>query len=326
MLQKITRSIVCILMTFWVVAAMGAPQYPSKVITMVVPFASNGPSDTIARILAQLMSKSLKRQIIIKNVGGAGGTIGAAQVAQSAPDGYTLLVHHIGHATAPVFYGDLSYDPVKDFQPIGLINDVASTFVSRKDLPVQDFKGYLDYVRVRKDKVNMANAGAGSASHLCGLLFQEAIQTKVTPVPYEGTGPAMNDMLGGMVDIMCDQSTNTASYIKAGDINVYAVTLPQRLALMPEVPTADEAGLPEFSMSVWYALYAPAGTPQPIVATLVKALQSALQDADLKQRYAKLGAEVASRNRATPEALAAHLKSEIERWEPIIKKAGAYAD
>ncbi|MDR0440743.1 MAG: tripartite tricarboxylate transporter substrate binding protein BugD [Candidatus Accumulibacter sp.] len=324
MLKKTVRSIICALTAFWVATATGASRYPDRAITMVVPFAIGGPSDTIARILAQTMSKSLGQQIIVKNVGGAGGTVGTAQVAQSAPDGYTLLAHNIGHAAALALYRELSYDPLRDFQPIGLINDVALTFVSRKDLPVRDFKAYLDYVKAGKDKINMANAGVGSASHLCDLLFQEAIQTKVTTVPYNGTGPAMNDMLGGMVDIMCDQSTNTASHIEAGEISVFAVTLPRRLASMPEVPTANEAGLPGFTMSVWHGLYAPAGTPAPIVETLVKALQDALQDASLKQRYAKLGAETASRELATPEALDAHLKSETGRWESIIEKAGAY--
>ena len=321
MLQRIAKSIACILAGFWAAAA-GAQQYPNKVITMIVPFAAGGPSDTIARILGQTMSASLGQQIIIENVGGAGGTIGAARAAKSDPDGYTLFVHHIGHSTAPALYSKLTYDPIKDFEPIGIINDGASTFVSRKDLVFKDFKEFLDYVKTNKDKVNMANAGVGSSSHLCDLLFQEAVQTKVTLIPYKGTGPAMNDMLGGTVDIMCDQSTNTTPHIKAGKINVYAVTLEQRLGSMPDVPTANEAGLPGFSMSTWHALYVPKGTPKPIIETLTRALQEALKDANLKQRYAELGAEAVSQDRATPEALAAHLKSQIDLWGPIIKKAG----
>ncbi|MDR3221690.1 MAG: tripartite tricarboxylate transporter substrate binding protein BugD [Candidatus Accumulibacter sp.] len=324
MLQRISKSIACILVAFWALAA-GAQQYPTKVITMIVPFAAGGPSDTIARILAQTMSVSLKQQIIIENAGGAGGTIGAARAAQSDPDGYTLFVHHIGHSTAPALYRKLSYDPISDFEPIGLINDGASTFVSRKDLSLKDFKDYLDYVKANKDKVNMANAGIGSASHLCGLLFQDAIQTEVTTVPYKGTGPAMNDLLGGTVDIMCDQSTNTTGHIKSGKINVYAVTLPKRLGSLPDVPTASEAGLPNFTMSVWHALYAPKGTPKPIIDKLTKTLQEALLDPTLKQRYAELGAEAVPTARATPEALRDQLKSEIDRWGPIIKKAGVYA-
>ena len=325
MSQGIVKLAARVVVAFWASAAW-AQSYPDKVITMIVPFAAGGPSDTIARILAKTMSKSLDQQIIIENVGGGGGTIGAARVAQVATDGYTLFVHHIGHSAAPALYRKLTYDPIEDFQPIGIINDGASTFVSRKDLAATNFKEYLDYVKTHKDKVNMANAGIGSASHLCGLLFQEAIQTEVTTVPYKGTGPAMDDLRGGMVDILCDQSTNTTGHIKANKIKVYAVTLPRRLTSLPDVPTASEAGLPGFAMSVWHALYTPKGTPQPIVDTLVRALQEALRDETLKQRYAELGAEAVSLDRATPEALTAHLKSEIDRWGPIIRKAGVYAN
>jgi len=325
MLQRITRVIGCIAVGLW--ASMASAQtYPSKVITIIVPFAAGGPSDTIARILAQTMGASLKAQIIVENVGGAGGTIGAARVAQAAPDGYTLFVHHIGHSTAPALYRKLTYDPIKDFEPIGLINDGAMTIVTRKDFPAKDFKELLAYVKTNKDKVNMANAGVGSASHLCGMLFMSEIQTDLTTVPYKGTGPAMNDLLGGTVDFMCDQSTNTTGHIKSGKIKVYGVTMPKRISSMPDVPTVSEAGLPNFTISVWHALYAPKGTPKPIVDQVSKALQEALKDANLKQRYADLGAEPVAQNLATPDALRTHLKSEIDRWGPIIKKAGVYAD
>jgi len=317
---------VALLLASLCVSQASAQQYPSKVITVIVPFAAGGPSDTIARILAQTMGASLKTQVIVENVGGAGGTIGAARVAQAAPDGYTLFVHHIGHSTAPALYRKLTYDPIKDFEPIGLINDGAMTMVTRKDFPAKDFKEMLTYVKTNKDKVNMANAGVGSASHLCGMLFMDAIQTDVTTVPYKGTGPAMNDLLGGTVDFMCDQSTNTTGHIKSGKIKVYGVTMAKRLSSMPDVPTLSEAGLPNFTISVWHALYAPKGTPKPIVDQVAKALQEALKDANLKQRYGDLGAEPVAQNLATPEALRAHLKSEIDRWGPIIKKAGVYAD
>ncbi|MFZ1983314.1 MAG: tripartite tricarboxylate transporter substrate-binding protein [Desulfatitalea sp.] len=303
-----------------------AEEYPSKVITVVVPFAAGGPSDTTARLLAQAMSTPLKTQVIVENVAGAGGTIGAARVAQAPPDGYTLFVHHIGHATAPALYRKLTYNPITDFEPIGLINDGAMTLVARKDFPVKDLKELLAYVKANKDKVNMANAGLGSASHLAGLLFMSAIETDLTTIPYKGTGPAMNDLLGGQVDFMIDQTTNTTSHIKAGKIQVYAVTTPQRLSSMPEVPTMHEAGLPNFKMTVWHALYAPKGTPKPIIDKLTKALQEALKDANLKKRYLELGAEAVALERATPEALREHLKSEIENWGLIIKKAGVYAD
>ena len=303
-----------------------AQEYPSKVITIIVPFAAGGPSDTIARLLAQTMSAPLKTQVIVENVAGAGGTIGAARVAQAAPDGYTLFVHHIGHSTAPALYRKLTYNPVTDFAPIGLINDGAMTLVARKDFPVKTLKELVAYVKANKDKVNLANAGVGSASHLAGLLFMSEIETDLTTVPYKGTGPAMNDLLGGQVDFMIDQTTNTTSHIKAGKIQVYGVTTPQRLSSLPEVPTMNEAGLPNYKMTVWHALYAPKGTPKPIIDKLAKTLQEALKDANLKQRYTELGAEVVPQDRATPEALGAHLKAEIEKWGPIIKKAGVYAD
>ena len=299
--------------------------YPSKVVTLIVPFSAGGPSDTVARLLAQAMSASLKTQVIVENVGGAGGTIGAARAAKARPDGYTLFVHHIGHATAPSLYRNLPYDPIRDFEPIGLINDGAMTLVAKKDFPAQNLKELLAYVKANKDKVNMANAGVGSASHLCGILFMSAIQTDLTTIPYKGTGPAMNDLLGGQVDFMCDQTTNTTGHIKAGKIRVYGVTMKKRVPSLPAVPTLSEAGLPNFTISVWHALYAPKGTPKAIIDKLTKALQEALQDPVLMKRYADLSAEPVARNLATPEALRAHLKSEIDKWGPVIRKAGVFA-
>ncbi len=303
-----------------------AQQYPAKVITIIVPFAAGGPSDTIARLTAQAMGTVLKTQLIVENAGGAGGTIGAARVAVAKPDGYTLLMHHIGHATAPALYRKLTYDAVRDFEPIGLVNDGAMALVSRKDFPAKNLKELIAYVTANKDKVYLANAGVGSASHLCGMLFMSELNADLTTVPYKGTGPAMNDLLGGQVDFMCDQTTNNASQIKAGKINVYGVTTSKRIAVFPEVPTMNEAGMPNFTVSVWHALYAPKGTPQPIVDQLSKALQVALKDPVLKQRFADLGSEPVEQSRATPEALRAHLKSEIDKWGPIIKKAGVFAD
>jgi tripartite-type tricarboxylate transporter receptor subunit TctC len=325
MIRKVLLMLMCSLL-FLGAAQSNAEEYPSKVITIIVPFSAGGPSDTVARLLAQSMSASLKMQVIVENVAGAGGTIGAARVATASPDGYTLFVHHIGHATAPALYRKLTYNPITDFEPIGLINDGAMTLVAKKDFPPKDLKGLISHVKANKDKVNLANAGVGSASHLAGLLFMTAIETDLTTIPYKGTGPAMNDLLGGQVDFMIDQTTNTTSHIKAGKIQVYAVTTAQRLASMPEVPTMKEAGLPNYQMTVWHALYAPKATPKPIIDRLSKALQEALKDANLKQRYAELGAEVVPQDQATPEALRAHLKAEIEKWGPIIRKAGVYAD
>jgi tripartite-type tricarboxylate transporter receptor subunit TctC len=303
-----------------------AQDYPSKVITIIVPFAAGGPSDTIARLTAQSMGAILKTQLIVENVGGAGGTLGAARLTQAKPDGYTLLVHHIGHATAPALYRKLPYDAIRDFDPVGLINDGAMALVARKDFPAKNLEELLAYVKANKDKVNMANAGIGSASHLCGMLFMSAINTDFTTIPYKGTGPAMNDLLGGQVDFMCDQTTNNASQIKAGRINAYGITTAKRVTALPDIPTMSEAGMPNFTVSVWHAMYAPKGTPQPIIDKLSKALQEALKDPNLKQRFADLGSEPVAQNFATPDALRAHLKAEIDKWGPIIKKAGVFAD
>jgi tripartite-type tricarboxylate transporter receptor subunit TctC len=308
------------------VSQIGAQEYPSKVVTMIVPFAAGGPTDTVARLIAAPMSKTLKQQVIVENVVGAGGTIAANRVAKSAPDGYTLLIHHIGHSTAPALYRKLPYDALNDFETIGLINEVPMTLVAKKDFPPKDLKELVSYVKANKEKVNLANAGLGAASHLCGMLFMSAIQTELTTVPYNGTGPAMNDLLGGQVDLMCDQTTNTTSQIKAEKIKVYAVTTKKRVASLPNVPTADEAGLKGFEVSVWHGLYGPKGTPKPVIDKLTKALQDALKDQNVKARFAELGTESVPENRATPAALRAHLKAEIDKWSPIIKKAGVYAD
>jgi len=303
-----------------------ADQYPSKPVTIIVPFSAGGPTDTTARLLAQYMGEALKTQMIVENVAGAGGTIAAARVAGSPPDGYTVFFHHIGFSTAPALYRKLPYDTIRDFEPIGLVGDVAMTLVARKDFPPKDLKEMIAYVKANKEKINLANAGLGAASHLCGMLFMSAIQTDLTTIPYKGTGPAMNDLLGGQVDFMCDQTSNTISQIKAGRVKVYGVTTKTRVSALPEVPTLQEAGLRDFEVSVWQGLYLPRGTPKPVVEKLTKALQTALANPTLKQRFIELGTVPASKERATSEALRAHLKAEIDKWGPIIRKAGVYAD
>lgn len=303
-----------------------AQDYPNKLITVIVPFAAGGPTDTVARLVGQSMSKSLGQQVIIENVGGAGGTLGAARVAKAAPDGYTVLLHHIGQATSVALYRKLPYDTLNDFAPVGLITDVPMTFVAKSAFPAKDLKELVAYAQANKDKVSYANAGVGSASHLCGMLFMTAIKAELTTVPYKGTGPAMNDLLGGQVDFMCDQTTNTTSQIKGGKIKVYGVTTKTRVPSLNEVPTMDEAGLQGFEVAVWHGLYAPKGTPQPVIAKLTKALQEALKDPNVVTRFAELGTEPVSQDRATPEALGKHLKAEIDKWSPIIKAAGVYAD
>jgi tripartite-type tricarboxylate transporter receptor subunit TctC len=303
-----------------------AQEYPNKVITLIVPFAAGGPTDTVARLVGQAMSTSLKQQIVVENVGGAGGTIAANRVAKAPPDGYTILIHHIGMSTAPALYRKLPYNALTDFEPIGLINDTPMTLVAKKDFPAKDLKELIAYVKKNKDKVTYANAGLGAASHLCGMLFMTAIDTDLTTVPYKGTAPAMNDLLGGQVDFMCDQTTNTTSQIKGDKIKVYGVTTKKRVPSLPNVPTMDEAGLKGFEVSVWHGLYAPKGTPKAVIDRIAKALQEAIKDPTVRQRFADLGAEPVSESAATPEALRTQLKTEIDKWGPIIKKAGVYAD
>jgi tripartite-type tricarboxylate transporter receptor subunit TctC len=306
--------------------AATAQEYPTRTISVVVPFAAGGPTDTVARLIAQSMTKSLGQTVIIENVAGAGGTIGVEKVARSKPDGYTLLLMHIGISTAPSLYRNLRFDPQKDLEPIGLITDVPMTFIAKKDFPPKDMKELISYVKANKDKVTYANAGVGAASHLCGMLFMTAIGTDLTTVPYKGTGPAMTDLIGGQVDFMCDQTTNTTPQIKGGKVKAYAVTTKTRVKSLPELPTVEEAGLKGFEVAVWHGLWAPAGTPKPAIAKLNAALKTALKDPNIVAKFAELGTEPVPQDRATPEMLRAHLKSEIEKWAPIIKKAGVYAD
>jgi tripartite-type tricarboxylate transporter receptor subunit TctC len=308
------------------VSASFAQTYPERQINMVVPFAAGGPTDTVARLVAEKMSADLGQQIIVENVGGAGGTLGAAKVASAEADGYTVLLHHIGMATSATLYRKLAYDPLNAFEYVGLVTEVPMTIVARKDFEPADFKGFVEYVKANADKVTMANAGIGAASHLCGMIFMSATEIPLTTVPYKGTGPAMTDLLGGQVDIMCDQTTNTTEHIKAGTIKAYAVTTPERLKVMPDVPTAIEGGLAGFNVSVWHGIYTPKGTPAAANERLAAALQKALADPDIAARFAELGTAPSSAADATPAALKAKLESEIPLWKAVIDKAGVYAD
>ncbi len=303
-----------------------AQTYPDRTITMVVPFAAGGPTDTVARLVAESMSKDLGQQIVVENVGGAGGTLGAGRVAQADPDGYTLLLHHIGMATSATLYRKLAYDTLNAFEYVGLVTDVPMTIVARKDFEPADLKGLVEYIKANKDSVTVANAGIGAASHLCGMMLMSAIQTPLTTVPYKGTGPAMTDLLGGQVDIMCDQTTNTTKQIQGGTIKAYAVTSPARLKVLPDVPTAVEGGLPDFQVGIWHGLYAPKGTPTDVTDKLSKSLQAALKDPNVVARFAELGTEPSPQDDATPAALKARLETEIVRWKPVIEAAGQYAD
>jgi len=306
--------------------AQAQGNYPTRTINMVVPFAAGGPTDTVARLVAESMSRDLGQTVVVENVGGAGGTLGAARVAQARPDGYTVLLHHIGMGTAPTLYRRLSYDPVGGFETAGLVTEVPMTIIARKDIPANNLQELVALVRKETTKLNYANAGIGAASHLCGLLMQKAIDAPMTTVPYRGTGPAMTDLIGGTVDVMCDQTTNTTEQIRAGAVKVFAVTTPQRLPSLPEIPTAAEAGLPGMEVTIWHGLYAPKGTPAEVVNRLSRALQVALRDPKVGQRFADLGTAPVEQDRATPQAHRAFWEADIAKWRPVIQAAGQYAD
>jgi tripartite-type tricarboxylate transporter receptor subunit TctC len=306
-------------------ATAQAQDYPTNPITVIVPFSAGGPTDTVTRLVAESMSRTLGQQIVVENVGGAGGTLGAMRAAKADPDGYTLLLHHIGMATSATLYRKLPYDPKTAFAPIGLVTEVPMTLVARKDFPPNNLQELISYVKENKDTVTYANAGVGAASHLCGMLFMQAIETQLTTVPYKGTGPAMTDLLGGQVDFMCDQTTNTTGQIQGGEVKAYAVTTPERLAALPDLPTTAEAGLPDFQVGVWHGLYAPAGTPEDVIAKLTAALQTALQDDNVVARFAELGTAPVALEQATPEAHATYLADQIALWQPIIEEAGVLA-
>lgn len=302
--------------------------YPDKPITIVVPFAAGGPTDKVARDLGVALGAQLKQTIIIENVGGAGGTLGAAKVAKAAPDGYTFLLHHIGMATAPALYRKLPYSVENDFEYLGMVNDVPMTLIGRPTLPANNYAELVKWLQENKGKINLANAGLGAASHLCGLLFQQSIQIDMTTVPYKGTGPAMTDLLGGQVDIMCDQTTNTSTQIESGKVKAYAVTTlkPLSTPALAKLPTLDSQGLKGFNVSIWHGMYAPKGTPAAVIEKVNGALKMALKDADFIKKQEALGAVVVTDARLTPADHKKFVAAEIAKWGPAIKAAGQYAD
>ncbi len=303
--------------------------YPDKPITIVVPFAAGGPTDKVARDLAESMRKHLANQtIVIDNTAGAGGTIAVNKVAKSAPDGYTLLVHHAGLSTAPALYRSLPYKTLEDLEYLGMINDVPMTLVGRPTLPANNFAELRAWINANKGKINLANAGLGAASHLCGLLFQQAVAVDMTTIPYKGTAPAMTDLMANQVDLMCDQTTNTSGQIEAGKIKAYGVTTTKRLATpaLAKLPTLDESGLKGFNVTIWHGLYAPKGTPKPVLDQLNAALKAALKDPEFVKREEALGAVVVNDNRVNPAEHKKFVEAEIAKWGPAIKAAGQYAD
>jgi tripartite-type tricarboxylate transporter receptor subunit TctC len=313
----------------WVAAGSGAALaqgYPNRTITLVVPFAAGGPTDVVARSLGASMSKSLGQSVVIENKLGAGGTIAANYVAKANPDGYTIFIHHNGMATATALYRKLPYNPLTDFEYIGQVADVPMTMLGKKDLPPDNLRDFIAYVNANKATINLANAGLGAVSQLCGMLFMQAIGVELTTIPFQGTGPAMTALLGGQVDVLCDQTTQTIPHIKAQKVKFYGVTTKQRIAALPDAPTLDEQGLKDFEVVVWHGVYAPKGTPKEALDRLNEALRLALKDPQVASRFADLGAQIVPESKQTPAGLRDWLKAEIDKWGPIIRKAGTYAD
>ncbi len=310
-------------------ASPALAEFPAdKPITMIVPFAAGGPTDKVARDLGVALGKELKQTVIIENVGGAGGTLGAGKVAKAAPDGYTVLLHHIGMATSPALYRALPFKVLDDFEYVGMVNDVPMTLVGRSTLPANNYAELSKWINDNKGKINLANAGLGAASHLCGLLFQQSVNVDMTTVPYKGTAPAMNDLLGGQVDIMCDQTTNTTGQIEGGKIKAFAVTTlkPLTTPALAKLPTLDSQGLKGFNVSIWHGLYAPKATPKAVVDKMNTALKAALKDADFIKKQEALGAVVVTDARLDPAGHKKFVEAEIAKWGPAIKAAGQFAD
>ncbi len=301
-----------------------ASSYPDDAITIVVPFSAGGPTDTVTRLIADPMKKELGQDIVVKNVEGAGGTLAAGQVANDKADGYTVLMHHIGMSTAPALYPDLNYDPLEDFKTVGLVTTVPMTIIAREDFEPSNLEELMTYVKENADKVNLANAGIGAASHLCGLLIEKAVGVDLNEVPYDGTGPAMEDLVGGQVDFMCDQTTNTTSQIEAGKVKAYAATTPERIESLPDLPTTAEAGYDDIEVGVWHGLYVPVDTPDEIVQKLTEALTTALEDQTVIDKMADLGTAPAAEDEVTPEGHTALLEEQIKLWAPIIEEAGVH--
>jgi tripartite-type tricarboxylate transporter receptor subunit TctC len=313
---------------------VGAQAYPgTKPVTFVVPFAAGGPTDRVARDLAEAMRKSMGggANFVVENVNGAGGTIGASKVAKASPDGHTLLLHHIGMASAPALYRKLSFKTLEDFEFLGMINEVPMTLIGKPQLPANNYRDFENYIRANAGKLNIAHAGLGSASHLCGLMWQSAIKAKeaMTTIPFGGTAPAMNALVGGQVDLMCDQTTNTVGQIEAGRVKAFAVTTAKPLSnnkLLKDYPTLQEMGLKGFDLTIWHGLYAPKGTPPAVLTALNEALKKALKDPEFIKKQEGLGAVIVTDKRVEPAAHKAFVAAEMDKLKTVIAAAGQYAD
>lgn len=308
----------------WGALPAAAQDYPNRPITLIVPFAAGGPTDVIARIVGDHMSKTLGQTLVIENVVGAGGTTGTTRAKRAAPDGYTIIMGHMGtHAAAPALYPNLAYNPETDFEPIGLVAGTPILIVTRKDFPAKDLKEFVDYVKANESKINAAHAGVGSVSYTTCTLLNSIMKVKPTAVPFNGTGPALNALLGGQVDYMCDQIVNLVSQIEGGSIKAVAIATPNRNPVLPNIPTTKEGGLAEYEVSAWNALFAPKGTPQPIVDKLTDALDKALNDEASRKRLLDLGSDIPDAPRRGQKAMGDLVKSEVARWTPVLKAAQA---
>jgi tripartite-type tricarboxylate transporter receptor subunit TctC len=301
--------------------ASAQTDWPTKNIQLIVPFAAGGPTDSIARLISVPMGQALGQTVVVENVPGAGGTIASTKVARAAPDGYTIYIHHMGMATAQALYDKLPYDPMTSFEYIGQVADVPMVLLGKKDLPANNFKELEAYIKANGSKVTMANAGPGAVSQLCGLLFQSRMGVKLTNIPYKGTGPALTDLLGGQVDLLCDQTTQTIPYIKDGRVKAFGTTTMKRLPAIPNVPTLNEQGLKGFEVKVWHGVYAPKGTPQPILNKINAALKKALNSPDVKKRLDDANIDIVPMDKVSAKGLKDHLDNEINVWGPVIRKA-----
>ena len=306
--------------------AVQAQAWPTKTVTLVIPFAAGGPTDVMGRTLSVALTKALGQSVVVENKVGAGGTIAAGYVAKAAPDGYTFFLHHNGMASSTALYRKLAFNPLTDFEYVSQVADVPMTLLARKDFPAATFPEMVAYIKANAAKINLANAGLGAVSHLCGMLFQQAIGVDLQTIPFQGTAPALNALLGSQVDVMCDQTTQTIPHIKAGSVKFYGVTTKQRIKALPDAPTLHEQGLKDFEMVVWHGIYAPKGTPGDIVAKMNAALRTSLKDPEVMRRFAELGAEIVPESKQTPAGLQTWLKSEIDRLGPLIRAAGKFAD
>jgi len=301
--------------------ASAQKDWPTKSVQLVVPFAAGGPTDTIARLIAVPMGQALGQTVVVENVPGAGGTIAPTKVARAAPDGYTIYIHHMGMATANALYDKLPYDPMTSFEYIGQVADVPMVLLGKKDLPANNFKELEAYIKANGSKVTMANAGPGAVSQLCGLLFQSRMGVRLTNIPYKGTGPALTDLLGGQVDLLCDQTTQTIPYIKDGRVKAFGTTTMKRLPAIPNVPTLNEQGLKGFEVKVWHGVYAPKGTPQPILDKINASLKKAWKTPDVKKRLEDANIDIVPAEKISAKGLRDHLDREINVWGPVIRKA-----